>query len=235
MRDRSDIDVREIMSAGEDVTRTIIGRTLDSISSSAAERSAKWRDSDDAIRHLQRVRDAINNGEELTWAVVDFWLQQLPDPEGYTVNLWLSDEDHDALAEAGESHGTTAAGYLTMLAQKFAQDRRVAAERAQTRQQPKVLLVAASAQQADAFIMRNAEAFAGWSIVVHNRSQQTSRALRGMQVHLTVIIGEAPVPPGLHDELLLVTRAGDNPTVVTAANGPDDRFYPNDVIRSKGA
>jgi hypothetical protein len=227
MRDRANVDVREIMAAAEDVTRTIIGRTLDSISESALERSAKWLDAQETIDHLHRIRGAINNGEELVWAVVDFHLSQLPAPEQHVVKMGLSDEEYDALAEMGRAHGVTAAGYAQMLAQKAVLDLKGAKAAAANRKRP-MLLVSTSQQQADQWIMRNAMALEGWSVVVHPSGGAGVEHLRGRQYEMVVLLTD--VSRGALNELALLARLGDVPTLVRIPPDDGERFDPQAAI-----
>jgi hypothetical protein len=229
MRARDDIDVREIMAAAEDVTRTIIGRTIDSISTTALERSAKWVDSQEAISHLQRIRSAINNGEELCWAVVDFHLGQLPKDDIRVVKMGVTDEEYDALAEMGAAHGTTAEGYATMLAQQAVR-RRTAERDAQAGRKRPMLLVSASMQQADQWIMRNALNLEGWSITVHSTGGAGVEHLRGQQYEMVTVITD--VTNGALGELALLARLGDVPTLVKAVDD-EERFDPKHAIRQQ--
>jgi hypothetical protein len=227
MRARDDIDVREIMAAAEDVTRTIIGRTIDSISTTALERSAKWVDSQEAISHLQRIRSAINNGEELCWAVVDFHLGQLPKDDIRVVKMGLTEEEYEALEEMGAAHGTNAEGYATMLAQKAVMDRNAAMERSRVDRKRPMLIVAASSQQADQWIMRNAMTLEGWSMTVHSTGGAGVEHLRGQQYEMVVVITD--ITDGALGELALLARLGDVPTLVKAIDD-DERFDPKDAI-----
>lgn len=212
---RSDINVREIMAAGEDVTRTIIGNVLDAISVSAVERTQKWQDTDDAVRHLQRIRAAVNDGEELIWAVVDFWLQLLPAPDLHTMRAHVDEETFLALAEQGRSLGMTGEGFLTALAQKSAKDFNalVDAEVEEISPLKDALIVGSSPQQAEQFIIANAEAFTGWRIVTHIVGQPV-QAIRGRSWHLAVYLTDAS--QRMRDDIAVGLRKGDAPTSVNA-------------------
>lgn len=215
MLHRDDIDVREIMAAGEDATRTIIGGVLDSISTTATERAAKWQDSDEAIENLQRIRQAVNSGEELTWAVVDFWLSTIPDPTKRTVRVQVTDEEYAALAEQGADFGMTGDGYLTALAQKSAKDHWRRPD--DTAALQKALVVAASAQQAEQWIIANATVLEGWQIFTHVVGADRAVQLRGRTWELAVYLTDAN--DAIREAVAIGTRRGP---VVTA--NPTERF-----------
>lgn len=230
MRDRGDINVRELLAMGENVTRTLVHDTIDAISTTAVERSSKWHDTDEAIAHLQRIRDAVNNGEELVWAVVDFHLGQLPRPDSRTVKIQISDEDYAALEEQGRALGVTGDGFAQLLAEQSAKNHRGRSGAVEIRDTlRRCLIVAGHPQQADQFIMRNAQEFTGWQIVTFIAGRQNVEVLRGQHYELSVILTDTLT----EKERLAIstaTRAGKTPTIATANSGPEDRFSPDDAI-----
>lgn len=222
-KSRDDINVREIMAAGEDVTRTILGKVLDAVSESAHERSAKWKDSDEAIRHLQNIRTAVNDGEELTWAVVDFWLAQLPPPDTYLLRTYVNDDEYDALTEQGKALGVTAEGFVTLLAQKSAKEH-ATQPTAEVTQLRSAVIVGATPQQVDQFLIANAEQFTGFRVT--SRTPGNIAQVRGHTYEVGVVLTD--IGSDVLNELGTTIRAGVVPTLVKV--NPDQRFDLNAAI-----
>lgn len=222
-KDRADMrgEVAEIMAAAEDVTRTVIGEVIDHIATSAVERSAKWHNTDDAIAHLLTIRDAINSGEEMTWAVVDFYLGQLAPPTTRNVTATLDVEDHEALVDVARAFGTTPEGYVSMLATQAARNEKTP-RLAEGQRRKAVLILADHRERAEQFIERNAESFLGWAITIES-ARADGMAIRGHSFDLSIVLDEI-THPSLREQVAVCTRLGDNPRVVRASL--IDRFDP---------
>lgn len=195
-RQRSDItptEVTQLMATGEDITRRFLGEVLDVVADTATERAARWAESEEAIRNLRRIRRAISDGEELTYAVIDFWISVLPDPDFRTLRVQVTDDEHDTLEQLAKTYGTDPQGFVTMLAQKAVVD---AAPKAQPVDisRRRAFIVAVTREQGEAFIMANAVAFTGWSVAIHNRSRSGWEHLQDVgRYDLVVILGGEPL------------------------------------------
>lgn len=237
-RSKGDItpaEVKELMAVGEDITRRYLGEVLDIVADTGTERAAKWVESEEAIRNLQRIRAAVNNGEELTWAVIDFWLSVLPKPDTVTLRSHVSDDQHDVLTQLGAKFGTDAAGYTTLLAQKAVADfiRSNLGPVAEPVPMHKALIASMTREQGEKFVMDNAVAFTGWSLTIHNRSRTGWEHLRGQSYDLTVILKGEPLSEAEHVQIRLITHRGRVPTVVEV--NANDPFDPAKLITLEGA
>lgn len=222
-KDRAEMhgEVAEIMAAAEDVTRTVIGEVIDHVATSAVERSAKWHNSDDAIAHLQTIRDAVNSGEDLVWAVVDFYLGQLAPPTTRTVTATLDVEDHEALVDVARAFGTTPEGYVSMLATQAARNEKTP-RLAEGQRRKAVLILVDDRMSGEQFIENNAESFLGWAITIES-ARADGMAIRGHSFDLTIVLDDI-VHQSLREQVAISTRLGDNPKVIRASR--IDRFDP---------
>lgn len=221
-KDRADMqgEVAQIMAAAEDVTRTVIGEVVDHLATNPVERSAKWH-TDDAVANLQAIRGAINSGEELVWAVVDFYLGQLAPPTTRTITATLDVDDHDALVDVARAFGTTPEGYVSMLATQAARNEK-SPRLAEGQRRKAVLILADHRERAEQFIERNAESFLGWGITIEN-ARADGMAIRGHSFDLTIVLDDI-THPSLREQVAVCTRLGDNPKVIRASL--IDRFDP---------
>lgn len=221
---RTDVSAREILAATEEVARTLMGNVVDALAETAQERTFKWTEATDALANLSRIRDAVNSGEEITWAAVDFFLSVMEQAkDGIPVRAFVTSDVYDALEEQGRSLGMTAQGFLTALAMQSAKNH---AERkdASVTELRRALIVAASKQRADEFIRINAEAFNGWRVTVALAHRSGSEVL-GHNFHLAVLLDDPTET--LEDRVRAATRLG-NACIVKA--GLIDRFDPNIAV-----
>ena len=225
-RKPDDLHVREILAATEEVARTLLGNVVDSLATTADERTMKWTESADALAHLARLREAVNSGEDLVWATVDFYISVIEQQQdGIPVRAFVAPEVYDSLEEQGQALGMTAQGFLTALAMKAAKDH-VAQKALHLVPRKKALIVATDGSRAEKFIRSNSEAFAGWEVTAV-RSGTDGNDLRGRQFHLTVLLDPITTQP-LRQNVAACTRLGDTPAIVKASL--IDKFDPNAAI-----
>lgn len=203
---RNDINAEQILAATEEVARTLMGNVVDALSTSADERTVKWTDAADAMAHLSRIREAVNNGEELVWSTVDFFLSVMEQrAEGIPVRAFVTEEVYDALEAQGAAHGMTAQGYLTALAMQSAKNYTGKAQAAVKEHRKRALLVVRNPMRAEQFIQTNAEGFTGWEITIA-LATDNGENLRGHTFDLSVLL-DNPVDQ-LDEHVAVCTRNG---------------------------